>query len=615
MLDPLLLLVGVGLVSIVCQLLAYRVKLPAILPLLLAGIILGPAVGLINPDKLLGELLFPIISLSVAIILFEGALTLKLDDISGHGKIVRRLCTTGALITWLVVAPTAHFALGISWELAFLFGAIVTVTGPTVVKPMLRSVRPTANVSRILQWEGIIIDPIGALLAVLVFEFIVSSQQEAFIHTAQAFGLTIAAGLIFGSVGGHLLAHTLRKNWVPHYLRNPYVLTVMLGFFAASDELAHESGLLTVTIMGMWLANKKDVDIDDILEFKETLSVLLISALFILLAARLDLNALLQVGTGVLVVLGVIIFIARPLGIFSSAIGSDLSLKEKLLLSWIAPRGIVAAAVSALFALKLEELGYHQASILVPMVFLVIITTVILQSFTAGFFAKYLGLRTQKPNGILIFGAGGFSRRFAKELMVQDIPVRLADTNWASISESRMDNIPVYYGNPTSDHAERNIDLTTFGRVLVISPYRQLNPVVTYHFENELGKGAVFGLDFNDQEGPKSHKVSKSYAAKLGLFGDSASYAKLNSLVAQGAQIKTTNISENFTHENYLERYEKGAIPLCAIDENNKVYIYTQENTFTPKAGWKIMSLVAKEVLEELKSQKEVDNTATPEKH
>ena len=307
MFDPMTLLVIVGCCSIACQYLAYKVKLPAILPLLIVGILLGPTFGVLDPDALFGDLLFPLVSLAVAIILFEGALTLKFEDLAGHGSMVRNLCTVGALVTLLVVTPVAHFALGVSWQIAFLFGAIVTVTGPTVIVPMLRSVRPTAKLGNILRWEGIVIDPVGALLAVLVYEYIIS-LQDAWTHTAIAFGVTLAVGLGLGAAMGHGLGIMLRKQWIPHYLQNTAVLTLMLGAFAVSNLMAHESGLLTVTVMGMWLANMKNVDVDDILEFKETLSVLLISALFILLAARLDFGSIIQVGWGAILVLFAIIF-------------------------------------------------------------------------------------------------------------------------------------------------------------------------------------------------------------------------------------------------------------------------------------------------------------------
>ena len=620
--DPMVLLVGVGLLSITCQYMAFKIKIPAILPLLVTGILLGPTFGVLDPDALFGGLFFPLVSLSVAIILFEGALTLKFEDLAGHGSMVRNLCTVGAAVTWAVATPVAHYALGMSWQMAFLFGAIVTVTGPTVIVPMLRSVRPTAKVANILRWEGIVIDPIGALLAVLVYEYIIA-VQDAWTHTLLTFGLVLGVGFGLGALMGYGMGLVLRKNWVPHYLQNTAVLTLMLGAFAGSNMVAHESGLLTVTVMGMWLANMKDVDVDDILEFKETLSVLLISALFILLAARLDFGSILQVGWGAILVLIAIIFIARPISVLISSIGTGLSWRELGLLSWIAPRGIVAAAVSALFALKLEELGYAEADLLVPMVFLVIIATVVLQSLTSVHVANFLGVRAPAPNGFLIFGGSKFSRMLALELMSKDIPVRIADTNWDSIRLARMDNIPTYYGNPISEHARRTLDLSAMGQVLVMSPYRQLNPLVTYHFEHAMGKGSVLGLSANEQESRASHQVSESYAKKLGLFSETATYGRLASLIAKGATMKTTKLSDAFTLEKYQVTYGARALPLCAIDPNGHIFIYTIAHEFKTKADWQIVSLVTPETAEEkaareakeeaAKLQKDADDRALKE--
>ena len=546
---------------------------------------------MLDPDALFGDLLFPIVSLSVAIILFEGALTLHFDDLSGHGKMVRNLCTIGAVITWLVASSTAHYFLEFSWQISFLFGAIVTVTGPTVIMPMLRTVRPNPKIANILRWEGIVIDPIGALLAVLVYEFIVSSQN-AWSHTFQAFGISVFVGMSFGCSIGYILGWVLRKDLIPHYLKNTAVLTLMLGAYAGSNAIAHESGLLTVTVMGMWLANMKNVDVESIIEFKETLSVLLISALFILLAARIDFSVFHLLGWQAVLVVASIIFIARPLSAIISSYKADLTWRETALISWIAPRGIIAAAVSALFALKLETMAFNGANLLVPMVFLVIIVTVVLQSLTAKPIAKALKVRSPAPIGILIFGAGRFARLFAKELTEKNVRVHIADTNWDFIRQTRMAGIASYYGNPTSDHAARNLDFSQFGKVLVLSPYRQLNPVVTYHFEYLLGKNSVLNLTNNENESRSSHQFSNDYAKRLNLFSDEASYSKLTNMITRGATIKTTQLSESYTLDDYMNSYENRMIPLVAFDPNNRLHIYSTTSTFKPKSDWQVMSLI-----------------------
>jgi CPA1 family monovalent cation:H+ antiporter len=302
----LLTLAGIGLIGIACQWLAWRVRLPAILFLLLAGIVAGPVTGWLKPDKLFGELLFPFVSLSVAVILFEGALTLRFDRLRGLGQVVRRMVIAGLVITWLVCAASAWLFLGYSVELALLFGALVVVTGPTVIAPMLRVVRPKPAVAEVLRWEGIVIDPFGALLAVLVFEFLVArGEGAAWSHTLMTFTGTLVVGIGIGAIAGWLLGVLLRRHAIPDYLQNVFTLALVGGAFAASDSVVPESGLLAVTVMGMVLANLPRVHVEEILDFKESLSVLLISTLFVVLAARIELEQLQALGWGALGVLAV----------------------------------------------------------------------------------------------------------------------------------------------------------------------------------------------------------------------------------------------------------------------------------------------------------------------
>lgn len=588
-------LVAVGLLSIGCQYLAYRIRLPAILPLLIVGILVGPVFGVLDADALFGDLLFPVVSLSVAIILFEGSLTLKFGDIAGHGNMVRNLCSIGVMVTWGIAAVAAHYSLNLSWQMSFLFGAIVTVTGPTVIVPMLRTVRPHTKLANILRWEGIVIDPIGALLAVLVFEFIVASQGNAISHTFLMFGKTIGIGSVLGLAAGYLLGLCVRKDWIPHYLLNTAVLTIILGVFAASNYVAHESGLLAVTITGVVMANMKNVEVEDILEFKETLSVLLISGLFILLATRLNLQSVADVGWGAVIIVVAIMFIARPLSVLASSIGTGLKWNEIALLSWIAPRGIVAAAVSALFSLKLEEIGYEGAGIIVPMVFLVIIATVVVQSLTSRSVASLLKVRAPAPTAYLIFGGSKFNRMLACEMLNQDIAVTVADTNWDAIRAARMMDIPVYFGNPMSDHASRHLDIASFGTVLIMSPYKQLNPLISYHFEYTQGKNKVWSLTSNEQATRPSHQVSEQYAQKLTLFDEGVTYGYLATAVNQGANVKTTRLSEEFSFEDYTSKYNDRATPLLAIDKEGKSYTFINGNSIEPKSGWRIISLIMPE--------------------
>jgi NhaP-type Na+/H+ or K+/H+ antiporter len=272
------LVLGVG-----AQWLSWRLKQPSILPLLILGIVAGPVTGLLEPDRMFGDLLFPMVSLGVALVLFEGGLTLRLRDLRGHGTAVTNLVSWGALLNWLLIAAGSHYIAGLPGDMAMLFAALVIVTGPTVINPLLRTMRAENGVSQVLKWEGILIDPVGALLAVLVFQYLLTGQGSLLL-----FAESIGAGTITGIAGAWTLGQVLKRHWVPEYLLNVLTLAWVVLVFAGSDALAHESGLLAVTIMGVMLANMRDVVVSDILSFKESLSILIISMLFVILGARVD---------------------------------------------------------------------------------------------------------------------------------------------------------------------------------------------------------------------------------------------------------------------------------------------------------------------------------------
>lgn len=592
----LLSLSGIGVLGICCQWLAWWARLPAILFLLIVGILVGPVFNILDPDALFGKLLFPIVSLSVAVILFEGSLTLKFEDIRGHGKTVSNLITIGALITWLIVAYSTHYLIDFPFELAFLFGAVVIVTGPTVIIPMLRTVRPNAKITNVLRWEGIVIDPLGALLAVLVFNFIISGQQHNAISSiAITFGSVIFVGFFMGFLSGWLLGELLRKQLVPQYLRNVLTLISVCAVYVLSDTIEHESGLLAVTIMGMTMANMKDMDIDDVLDFKESLSLLLISGLFIILAARIEFSQFIQLGWPALGILAITMLVARPVSVFISAIGSDLSFNEKLLISWIGPRGIVAAAVSALFALRLENAGYAEAGLIVPLTFLIIIGTVVIQSATAKYIAKILDVREPPPSGLLIIGAGNVARAIGKELQTHGIKVILTDSTWENISLARMDGLETYYGNPISEHADRNLNLLGLGKVLAISGRSNLDTLACLRFKSEFGVKNVYELKSTREKHIDDKHIVSTRHRGYELFGENVAYGNLAQYLRNGAEIKSTQLSDEFTFEQYLEKYGERVIPLFAIDNKQRIQIFVTNGKMKPESGWAIIGMIQTE--------------------
>lgn len=586
------------LIATLCQWLAWRVRLPAILFLLLAGLVAGPVTGWLVPDDVFGNLLMPVVSLSVAIILFEGSLTLNIAEIRGVSQVVQRMVTIGALVTWVIVATATHYIFDFSWQISALFGAVVIVTGPTVIVPMLRSVRPTRKVANILRWEGIAIDPVGALMAVMTYEFIiVSTDQSAITHVLLLFMETVLVGIIAGLAAGVVLGRMLSHHWLPEYLHNLATLCLVLLSFSVSNALAHESGLLAVTVMGMWLANKRDVDIHPILNFKEHLSLMLISVLFVVLAARIDLEQLASIGWKALLLLLVLQFLARPAKILICTLGMDVNWRERGLLSWIAPRGIVAAAISALFAENLIAIGYDEAIYLVPLTFTMIIGTVVLQSATARPIARMLGVTEPSPRGFLIVGANAFSRALALALKEHDYRCVLADSSREDIRAARLAGLDTYYGNPVSEHAEIHLDLSGIGGLLAMSRQRYVNVIAAIHYQQDFGARRIFRLasDISMRKAEK-HQVTQGYQGRQ-LFGEEVSYGEVLKLLNRGWKIKSTRLSEEFGWEQYQAENGEDYLPLFVIDGKGWIVPFVAGEDLSPGADSIVLALAPEEHL------------------
>ncbi|EGQ9177044.1 sodium:proton antiporter [Vibrio alginolyticus] len=586
-----LVLSAVGVIGLGCQWLAWRLRLPAILFLLLAGLIVGPFMQWLNPDEILGNLLFPLVSLAVAVILFEGSLTLNFKEIRGVSGSVWSIVSIGAIISWAATSIATHYFLGFTWELAMLFGSLTVVTGPTVIVPLLRTVRPNSTLANILRWEGILIDPLGALFVVMVYEFIVSHSA---INSVEVFGTIIAVGVMLGAASGYAVATIMRRSWLPEYLQPFAVLMVVLGVFSVSNHIESEAGLLTVTVMGMWLANAKDINIQQILHFKEHLTILLITGLFIFLAARISLDDFAALGSGALLLFVFMQFVSRPLSIFLSTFRSNLRLKDKLFLSWVAPRGIVAASISSLFAIKLTEYGIDEAILLVPMTFMVIIGTVVLQSATARPVALTLGVAEPAPRGFLLIGANRVAREIGQALSRYDRRVLMTDSNWEYISQVRMLGLDYYYGNPISSHADDNLNLIGIGQVVALTPDQHFNIMACMQFVDEFGEDKVHCLQKvkTNSNGSEKHSVAQEYHGKL-LMGGNVSYTQLASMLSRGAEVKHTKLSDNFTYQDYLAHHKgSSVVPLFHVEEKGKIQFCDDPEQFEPTTTSTVVSLI-----------------------
>lgn len=593
MTEPLVQLAAIAVFGMGAQWLAWRLRLPSILLLLLSGFLLGPVFGVIDPDHLFGEPLFPLVSMAVGLILFEGGLTLKIKELPANGRVIFRLISIGSIATWVIAASGARYILGFEWPIAVLAGAILIVTGPTVVSPLLRQIRPQGRAGTILKWEGILIDPVGAVLAVLVFEVIRLGGVDS-VPSYLLLGIvqSLLVGIVFGLAGAGLLVALLKRYLIPDHLQNGVTLLMIVGLFVLSDQLAPEGGLLTVTIMGIAMANQPWVPIRHILEFKENLQVLLIGFLFILLAGRVDLANLSALGWNAGLFIVLLIVVARPLGVILSTLGSSLSWNERLFLTWMAPRGIVAAAIVSIFSFELEELGYAESGALSATVLLVIVGTVAFYGLTAGLAARRLGLAEQDPQGVLIVGAHPLARAFAKELGRFNIRSLLLDNNFSQVSESRLDGVDAYYGNALSEETLSELDLGGIGRMLALTSNDDINALAVLHFPDIFGRSQVYQLPSSRRDG----HAAPPHLRGRSLFGPEMTYENLDSLVKAGSVVKSTPLSSSFTYADYLEHYDNRAVPLGLITSDSKLILFTDDIRPSPKAGQTIISLIPPDV-------------------
>ncbi len=538
-------LAGIIILGIFAQWLAWRTKVPAILPLILVGLLVGPISTLWTEDghKLIeplfkpesgkglfpGQYLFYFVSLSIGIILFEGGLTLKKREIQDVAPAIGKLITVGSLITFLGAGLAVHFIMDLNWAMSFLFSALIIVTGPTVIAPILQNVPLNRNVSTVLKWEGILIDPIGALSAVLVFGFIVSGHgaMEFTSHVFKEFATILLIGLAMGTLAAFTLQQMIKRELIPHFLLNVFTLALVLGAFVFSDVLAKESGLLAVVTMGMVLGNLDVPHLKEILYFKESLSILLVSILFILLAANINLADLeLLKNWRCLVLFGIIILFLRPLGVFLSTRNSGLHTREKIFISWVGPRGIVAAGMASLFGIKLSATGVPGANYITPLVFMVVLGTVLLNATTARWFAKLLKVYQASAEGFLIIGANKAARTIGKYLHDNKRQVVVVDSNAGSIKKAEELGLEAFQVNIYGDELDDHFELLDMGYLVAMTSSAEVNKFAIQKYKRLFGDKGTFRLLTSEEM-----KLEKSKLPPQGILSYSDDYLNLNEAV------------------------------------------------------------------------------------
>lgn len=583
----------IGLLGIGSQWVAWRFRMPAIVVMAVTGLLAGPIFGFMNPQEDFGSLFNPIISAAVAIILFEGSLNLRFQELRDVGKPIFRISTLGAFIAWILGSLTAHYIAGLSWTVAFVIGGLFIVTGPTVIMPLLRQAKLKSRPAKVLKWEGIIVDPIGALLAVFAFEIITFITAETRDGTQLLlFFVASLFAIVLGWVLGRGLGWMFETGHIPEFLKSPAVIVVVLLCFTAADEIMHETGLLSVTAMGITLANIGISSISDMRHFKENVSVLLISAIFIMLTASLEMETILEIfSPNIIGYVLFMMFAVRPLSIFLSTIGTGLSFNEKLLLGWIAPRGIVALTVSGYFASVLLNAGYEDASLLTTLTFALVFFTVIAHGFSIGWLAKKLNLANEGNPGVMMIGSNPFTVELAKSLMKADRPVIIVDISWEHLALARKAGVPFYHGDMLSEQTEHLLDTIPYDYLLALTQNRSLNSLICTTFLPEYGRTNVFKASPYTAWGNKNTGTAVSQVGGRILFDRKYPLEELIEKVEQGYTFRQTTLTAKYNHAQYLEDKSPETVFLYLIKPSGVLKFYSEEMRTVPAAGDTIVSL------------------------
>ena len=603
-------LASIIVLGIFAQWLAWRLKVPAILPLIIIGLAVGPFAPYWMSHELLGEKtkwlnpifdgghglfpgdnLFYFVELAIGIILFEGGLTLKRSEIRSIGSIIGKLISLGSAVTFFGASIAAHFIMDLSWALSFLFSGLIIVTGPTVIAPILRNIPLKKDLANILKWEGILIDPIGALVAVLVYDFLKSNlgygHGNSFSVDAIKHFLTLTLiGFSLGTIAAYVLKEIIKRHWVPHYLMNVFALAMVLLVFAGSSLLVPDSGLLTIVVMGTVLANIELPSMEEILYFKESLAVLLISMLFILLSANINIEDLqLLIDWRVSMLFLAVILIIRPLGVFLSARNSTLTTKEKLFISWVGPRGIVAAGIASLFGTKLvkfnqeaiaagESIPFIGAEYITPLVFMIVLGTVLLNATTAGLMGKWLGVLLSKSNGVLIVGANNAAILIGKYLLDNGRDVVIIDNNGSSVKRAKAVGLSAYQENVYNTDLKDNFDLKNVGHMMAMTSSVDVNKYVIDKFSKDYGENGSYRLV------SAAELKDESKIAANCLFSQFDDFLNLNEVARDHPELRETEITNRGGFNKLIQNFNGNLerIPLMVKDPDGTIRFIPAKN-------------------------------------
>lgn len=483
--------------GVAAQCLAARTHVPGIVLLLLCGFLVGPVLHILQPTADFGPGLHAIVGLAVAIIVFEGGLALDFRELRAAGGGVVRLTAIALPINFALGTLAAHFIGRMDWGPAATFGAILVVTGPTVILPLLRGARLERRSASFLKWEAILNDPVGAILTVLILEIVTLGHAgsgdlaKLALHMVTA----VAGAAVLGIGAAYTTAWSFRRDLVPEILKTPVLIALALVAYVVPNLLMHDAGLIGATLFGIALANLHVTGLEELRRFKESLVVLLVSCLFVVLTADLDLAVLSKISWPIVLLTAAMIFIVRPLAIGLATLGSDLTWRERLLVGWIAPRGIVAAAVAGVAGRHLTEAGFAGGDLVQPTVFAVIAATVLAHGFTLKPLAKRLGLSAAAEGSRLaIVGASGWTGNLAATLHKAGVPVLLVDTYPGALARARREGVPTLQAELLSRHGEESLGEQPPDYLLAATQDELYNALLCSKFAPTIGRERVFQI-------------------------------------------------------------------------------------------------------------------------
>jgi len=574
--------------GLAAQWVAWRFRIPSLLLLILIGFLAGPVTHYLEPDVLLGELLTPVIALSVGLILFQSSLELQVHELRRNSTALSRLIFIGAPLALIGGGVAANRFLDVSPSIAALIGAIAVISGPTVIIPLLRETPLKGNLGTLLRWEGSALEAIGSLFALFAFQVTYSlAESESTTLALWSIGKTLIVGISLGGGAALMVLSTIRSMQIPDSLKGGLSISWLLAGFSLSYMFVPECGLLTAIVSGLLLGNQRLVSLQRYLEFGEVLRIPLFSAFFIILAARISTDGLSEFSaSGALFVLSLIL-IVRPLAIFLATIGSDLSFKEKLFAGFFAPRGTVAAAVASLFALNLIDLGYADAERIVPITFLLIIATVGFYGLGAPLIARLLDVAELTPRGILILGAHDWARDLAKSLMQAGLRVLVVDSNHYNILAARRDGLPARCENIFLDHSLDEVVLDGIKHFIALTSNNEVNTLASLHFAELFGPGEVYQLASIDRAPTELPSRTRRYQNQI-LFSADSTFESLDEKFGAGWKVKVIPAEEFQT----LTTNGENILLLFLILKNGFFAPSTTEVKLSPPPGSLAVSLV-----------------------